>query len=57
MKIGYIMQLLTKVDILEWQEYLLKELTQQLGNKAMFTLTAAKINDRNIFKDGSKMTR
>ena len=55
-KIGHIMQLLTKVDISEWQEYLLKELTQKLGTKAMFVLIAIKINDRNTFKDSSKMT-
>ena len=51
------MQLLTKVDISEWQEYLLKELTWKLGTKAIFALTAAKISDGNTFKDGSKMTR
>ena len=49
------MQLLTKVDISEQEEYLLKELTQKLGTKEMFTLTAAKINNRTIFKDNSKI--
>ena len=51
------MQLLTKVDISEWQEYLLKELTQKLGNKVMFALIVTKINNRTIFKDSNKMIR
>ena len=34
---------------------MLKELTQKLGTKVIFALTATKINDRNTFKDGSKI--
>ena len=51
------MQLLAKVEILEQQEYLLKELTQKLDNKVIFTLTVKKINNGTIFKDSNKIMR
>ena len=36
---------------------MLKELTQKLGAKPIFALTATKINDRTIFRDSNKITR
>ena len=53
-KIGYILFLMPKVDIIEWTEFSTRLLKAMLGSKVMFTLVILKINDSRIFKDNNK---
>ena len=56
-KIEHISHFLTKIEVVEWIEHLLKELKVKLGPNVMLALTVAKIDDRTTFKDVTNMKK
>ena len=52
-KLGYIMCLLTKIEITRWTEFLQQQVEEILQVKVMLAISVANINDGTGFKDDS----